>query len=177
MTTPPKTPHPHHPDEVTVTEHDTMSRDPVTGEAVHTIERTVVRRDNSNWGLWIAGIAVFGAVLVLALFLLGRNNDPTADQVLAAQAEAEAARIQADQAIQDANAARIDATVTALNANSQVANGQAANQAASNAAAASASAAEAAAARAAAAAEAASIPQAPNPADSADSSEAYPPRQ
>ena len=164
-------------DTVTVTENDTVSRDPVTGEAVHTIERTVVRRDSSNWGLWIAGIAVFGAVLVLALFLLGRNNDPTADQVIAAQAEAEAARLQADQAIQDANAARIDATVTALNANSQVANSQAANQAASNAAAASASAAEAAAARASAAAQAASIPRAPTPADSADSSEAYPPRQ
>ncbi len=164
-------------DNVTVTENDTLTRDPATGEAVHTVERTVVRRDSSNWGLWVAGIAVFGAVLVLALVLLGRNNDPTADQVLAAQVEAEAARVQADQSIQDANAARIDATVTALNANSQVANSQAANQAASNAAAASASAAEAAAARASAAAEAASTPQATNPADSGDTSEAYPPRQ
>lgn len=157
---------------VTVTENDTVTRDPVTGEPVHTLERTVVRRDNSSWALWVAGIAVFGAVLVLALFLLGQNNGPTDDQVLAAQAEAEAARLQADQALQDANAARMDATVTALNANSQAAG----NQAASNAAAASASAAEAAAARAAAAAATASVPQAPNPADSRDTSEAYPPQ-
>lgn len=163
-------------DTVTVTENDTVTRDPVTGAPVHTLERTVVRQDNSSWALWVAGIAVFGAVLVLTLFLLGRDNDPTADQVLAAQAEAEAARLQADQALQDANAARMDATVTALNANSQVANSQAANQAASNAAAASASAAEAAAARASAAAAAANVPQAPNPADSGDSSEAYPPQ-
>jgi hypothetical protein len=157
------------PDSVTVTENDIVTRDPVTGAPVHTIERTVVRRDHSNWGLWIAGIAVFSSVLMLALLLLGSNNNPTADQVLAAQAEAETARLQADQALQDANAARMDATVTALNANSQAAG----NQAASNAAAASASAAEAAAARASAAA-AASFPQAPNPADAADPSEAYP---
>ncbi len=160
-------------DNVTVTENERVTRDPVTGEAVHTVERTVVRRDNSSRGLWVAGVAVFGAVLVIALFLLGRNNDPTSDQVLAAQAEAEAARVQAEQAIQDANAARMDATVTALNANSRNAGADAAN----SAAAASAAAAEAAAARAAAAADAASAPQAPNPADSKDASEAYPPQQ
>src|SRR5699024_8224046 len=106
------------------------------------------------WGLWVAGIAVFGAVLVIALFLIGRRRETTPDdQLLAAQAQAEDSRIQAEQAIQDANAARIDATTTALTAG---------NQAANNAAAASAAAAEAAAARASAAAEAAA--SAPPPA-------------
>ena len=46
-------------DNVTVTENDTLTRDPATGEAVHTVERTVVRRDSSNWGLWVAGYLFF----------------------------------------------------------------------------------------------------------------------
>lgn len=143
-------------DNVTVTENDTVTRDPLTGAPMHTIERTVVRRDHSNWGLWIAGIAVFGLVVVLALFLLGRNNDPTAGKALAAEVEADAGQLQAEQAIVDVDAAG--------------------DRAASNAAAASASAAAArAAAASAAAAQAAVAPQAPNPADSEDPAEVYPP--
>ncbi|MBX7249336.1 MAG: hypothetical protein K1X35_09890 [Caulobacteraceae bacterium] len=142
---------------VTVTENTAVVRDPVTGEARRVVERTVTRTDNSNWGLWVAGIAVFGAVLVIALFLIGRGRDTTAadDAVLAAQAQAEASRIQAEQAIQDANSARIAAAASAYNTGSAAAN---------NAAAASAAAAEAAAARADAAARAASAP-APAPTD------------
>lgn len=127
---------------VTVTENTAIVRDPVTGEARQTIERTIVGENKSSWALWVAGVAVFGAVLVIALVLLGQNNNQTDAEVLAAQAETEAARIQAEQAILDANQARMDAAVNGMGS-------QAANAAAAN----SAAAAEAAANRAAAAAE------------------------
>lgn len=133
------------PDQVTVSENATVVRDPVTGEAHEVIERTVTETRDSNWALWVAGIAVFATALILALVLLGRGAGETDAEVLAAQAEAEAARLQAEQAIVDANRARMDAAVSGLTAGSS----------ANNAAAASAAAAEAAAARAAAAADAA----------------------
>src|SRR5690606_2358200 len=121
---------------VTVTENAAVTRDPVTGQQTETVavQRDVQRRGDSSWALWVAGVAVFGAVLVVALRLLGRDRQ-TDEEVLAAQAQAEAARMQAEQAIMDANAARMDATVGALSAG---------NIAANNAAAASAAAAEAA---------------------------------
>jgi len=158
---------------VTITENTSVSRDPVTGEAVQTIERTIARTDNSSWGLWVAGIAVFGAVLVIALFLIGRNNQSTDDQVLAAQAQADAARAQADQATQEAANARLDATATALNAG---------NSAANDAALRSAAAAEAAANRASAAADAAASRPAPvivqsPPADASGGADELPPGQ
>jgi len=132
-------------DHVSVTENATVVRDPVTGERQQVIERTVTERRDSSWALWVAGIAVFIAALVLALIVMNRNPAETDADVLAAQAEAEAARLQAEQATMDANQARMDAAV----------NGLTSNNAAGNAAAASAAAAEAAAARAAAAAESA----------------------
>jgi len=132
-------------DHVTVTENASVVRDPITGERERVIERTVTETRDSNWALWVAGIAVFATALILALVLLGRSNEQTDADVLAAQAEAEAARIQAEQAVIDANQARVQAAV----------NGVTAGSSASDAAASSAAAAEAAAARAAAAAEAA----------------------
>lgn len=132
-------------DHVTVTENASIVRDPITGQRERVIERTVTETRDSNWALWVAGIAVFATALIIALLLLGRGNEQTDADVLAAQAEAEAARAQAEQAVLDANQARMDAAVNGLTANSS----------ASNAAASSAAAAEAAAARAAAAAEAA----------------------
>lgn len=142
---------------VTVTENTAIVRDPVTGEARQTIERTVVGENNSNWALWVAGVAVFGAALVVALVILGQNNNQTDAEVLAAQAETEAARLQAEQATLDANQARIDAAVSGITTRNQSAND----------AASSAAAAEAAAQRATAAAENARAPtvivQAPAP--------------
>lgn len=136
-------------DHVTVTENTAIVRDPITGEARQTIERTVTGENNSSWALWVAGVAVFGAALVIALVILGRNNNQTDAEVLAAQAEAQAARVQAEQATLDANQARIDAAVSGLASGNRNAN---------DAAASSAAAAEAAADRATAAAEAARTP-------------------
>ena len=161
-------------DQVTVTENASVVRDPVTGEAHQVIERTVTERKESNWALWVAGIAVFVAALVLALGLLGRN-DPAAADLAAAQAEAEAARLQAEQAALDASQARMDAAVSGLTV------GNSANSAAAISAAAQA---EAAAARASAAADSArSAPPvvvhspAPAASDSDGGSEDLPPSQ
>lgn len=122
------------PDQVTVSENATVVRDPVTGEAHEVIERTVTETRDSNWALWVAGIAVFATALILALVLLGRGAGETDAEVLAAQAEAEAARLQAEQAIVDANRARMDAAVSGLTAGSSANNAAAASAAAADAA-------------------------------------------
>ena len=123
----------------------TVRREP---DAIVT-EHQVARREDSSWALWVAGIAVFLAVLVIALFMITRNNGAADADTAALTAEAEAARMQAEQAIADANQARMDAATTAMSANNQAANSAAAN---------AAMAAQAAADRADAAARAANTP-------------------
>lgn len=142
-----------------VSETVAVTRDPVTGQATRTVQvdRSVNRGGDNNWALWVAGLAVFAAALVIALLLLGRNDESTQDELLAAQAATEAERLRAEQALMEANQARIDAATTALSVGSR---------AADSSAAASAAAAEAAAARANAAADAARTAPPPAPAPS-----------
>lgn len=147
------------------TETVTVRREP---DAVVT-QHHVASRGDSSWAYWVAGVAVFAAVLVIALFVLSRNDAEPNAELLTAQAEAEAARLTAEQAVADANQARLDAATTSI------VTSQNASQAA---AAASAAAAQNAADRADAAARAASTPvivSQPSQPDAVDTSEAVPP--